>query len=73
MITDDGGKSFGEDVERTLIYSENGYMSANILSMSRKMNLAEGISEESIFAGKVAYLSYSGRYILLEGEKLSIM
>jgi len=70
-MTDESGiKSFpfGKEVEGMLIYSENGYMSANILSISRKMKLVEGISKESILAGKGVYLSYSGRYTLFAGK-----
>lgn len=71
MVDENGNKSFPfeREVKGTLIYSENGYMSANILSMSRKIKIDEGISEKSILAGKGVYLSYSGRYTLF-GDKV---
>ena len=63
---------FGERPEGRLTYSENGFVSVNIMATSRRnfeaREMKMGTPEEKVAAAET-YISYSGRYDL-DGDKI---
>ena len=63
---------FGERPEGRLTYSENGFVSVNIMAINRRSfearELKLGTPEEKVVAADT-YISYSGRYDL-DGDKI---
>ncbi|HJO92240.1 MAG TPA: lipocalin-like domain-containing protein [Victivallales bacterium] len=55
---------FGKEVDGFIMYTSDYYMSANIVALSRKNCISEGVGLESLHQGKGSYLSYSGSYTL---------
>jgi hypothetical protein len=64
---------FGEKPEGRLTYSENGFVSVNIMATKRRnfeaRELKMGTPEEKVAAAET-YISYSGRYDI-EGDKIN--
>ena len=59
---------FGENASGIIMYTPDGYMSANIIADDKKNLISEGVSLESMLKGKGAYLSYSGTYTLYDSR-----
>ena len=55
---------FGKRVTGIIMYTPDGYMSANIIATGREKLILDGLSLESMLQGKGVYLSYSGTYTL---------
>ncbi|MCP4180658.1 MAG: lipocalin-like domain-containing protein [bacterium] len=66
---DESGNIFyplGKSVDGLIMYTSDGYMSANIIALSMKECISEGINLKNLHQGKGSYLSYSGSYTLHE-------
>ncbi len=59
---------FGKKVSGIIMYTPDGYMSANIMANNRKDDISKGLSMNSLLKGKGSYLSYSGTYTLYDNK-----
>jgi len=57
---------FGENASGIIMYTLDGYMSANIAASNKNKDIliSQGISLDSILKSKGTYLNYSGTYTL---------
>jgi len=62
----------GKNIKGMIIYTRDGFMSANILSKERLDSIPQGVTLASMFEGKGAYLSYAGEYSVDEKESFAI-
>ncbi len=62
----------GKNVNGMIIYTSEGFMSANILSMERLDSIPQGVTLASMFEGNGAYLSYAGKYSVNDEESYAV-